>query len=344
MIEQINPMSCKGSSKLLKDALTSNEWIAEEKLDGIRFLMHITEDSIRFTSRGLSKETGLFVERTGNFPHLEKLDIKDLAYTVIDGEMKHKRWNESQSITGSDPENALKVQNEIGYIDYYAFDVIRYKNENVENKPFNERKLLLKSILERINSQYIKIVNFVEGNKKQEYFNTLVKNGGEGIILKRLDSTYQKNDWIKMKKEMTVDCIILDFEKPSEWYAKPGTTGSDGIFYPDGKHTKFYDNNWMGKIVLGLIHNGKLVEVARCSGINDKQREEFSLNKEKYICKVIEVEAQEFTVTYSLRNPRFLRLRDDKPIEECLLQKELEREGIILDENKVRYYKKEIRS
>ena len=132
MIEQINPMSCKGSSKLLKDALTSNEWIAEEKLDGIRFLMHITEDSIRFTSRGLSKETGLFVERTGNFPHLEKLDIKDLAYTVIDGEMKHKRWNESQSITGSDPENALKVQNEIGYIDYYAFDVIRYKNENVD--------------------------------------------------------------------------------------------------------------------------------------------------------------------------------------------------------------------
>ena len=336
MIEQIDPISCLGSKRWTEEALQSSDWIAEEKLDGIRFLMHITEDGIRFTSRGISVKTGLFVERTGNFPHLENLKLSDLAYTVIDGEMKHKNWNESQSITGSDPENAIQLQNKIGYIDYYVFDIIRYKGENIENKPFLERRDILRHLVKRMNCNYVKLVNHVVDNKKA-YFDSLVKAGGEGIILKKLDSTYQKNGWIKVKKEMTVDCVITGYEAAREWYAEPGEKGADGVLYPDGKHTKLFDKGWIGKLLIGIYHNGKLVEVARCSGITDSQREEFSNNKDNYLGKVVEIEAQEWTINYSLRNPRFLRLRNDKPANECLLEKELEREGLKLIESKVRY-------
>ena len=70
----------------------------------------------------------------------------------------------------------------------------------------------------------------------------------------------------------------------------------------------------------GAYDDGKLVEVGKCSGVTDEQRGIFAANPDAYLGKVIEIAGQEISSHGRIRFPRFVRFRDDKPVEECLLQ------------------------
>lgn len=117
--------------------------------------------------------------------------------------------------------------------------------------------------------------------------------------------------------------------------------------------TKFYAEDWIGAIRFGVwkevhlqyfidtygdsweqaldqltdegqvMENGKhhtmLVEVGKSSGMDEATRKLISENKEEYLGKVIEVEAQRIIDknTGSLQHPRFYRMREDKSSEQC---------------------------
>ena len=49
------------------------DWVVEPKLDGNRFMMHITPRAVRFDSRRRSDSDYAFSEKTGNFPHFQDL-------------------------------------------------------------------------------------------------------------------------------------------------------------------------------------------------------------------------------------------------------------------------------
>lgn len=64
---------------------------------------------------------------------------------------------------------------------------------------------------------------------------------------------------------------------------------------------------------------GRLVEVAKVSGMTDEERNQFTASPP--LGQVIEIAAQAWTGRGRLRHPRFKRMRPDKPAAECRLPK-----------------------
>ncbi len=122
------------------------------------------------------------------------------------------------------------------------------------------------------------------------------RNKLEGWILKEYD---YDNVWWKYKLEETVDLIVT------------------GIQSGRGKYT-----GQCGALICSLwnpirkIGEDQFIEVAKVSGMTDLERAAIS---HKDIGRVVEVRYQCIAAKGRLRHPRFVRWRDDKPANECLL-------------------------
>ena len=214
MLRQLKPDEARG--KLKEEYWDSPEWIAEEKYDGVRYLMHIGERN-RFTSRRKSVHDGLYVEKTLNFPHLSTLKFpKEFHDSVIDGEIiKGRDVYDVMRITGANPAQAILLQELEGYVSYVAWDILFFKGEDVRNKPLYIRKDLLCHILNEVESEHIDVSPICIEDKKNFFFKILSR-GGEGVILKNMDSIYGKKSWVKVKKVQTYDVIVVGFEEPKK--------------------------------------------------------------------------------------------------------------------------------
>lgn len=114
------------------------------------------------------------------------------------------------------------------------------------------------------------------------YYEYIVANGGEGVIIKDMKGKYEhkrSRGFLKIKKFYTRECILLGFTEPTKYY--------DGIFpdnkwdyweSPDGKKqitnlpandliskgykplTRFYFHNWVGNMQFGVIITQEEVE------------------------------------------------------------------------------------
>lgn len=324
-MEKFDFMLAKGAKRdILKELWKSPDWGAQEKFDGRRFALLDGE----FISRHESVKTNEKVIRTGNVPHLIK-EAKQVGRhferLILDGEIVHgKGFGSCGSAMGSGVENSLAWQKENGLVRFKVFDIVRSEtNLEIYKMPYVERHSLLKAMFKGL-AEYIEVPDLVvEVDKKKELYEKVIKRGGEGVILKKLDSIYEfkrSKNWIKVKKVKTYDVVIMGFEDAHEWYAEPGEEGADGFLYLDGKKTKYFEKGWIGAIVYGLWDKKKneVVKVGRCSGMDDEVREMLSNNRKKYVGTVIEIKANERMPTGGFRHPRFIRFRDDKSPHQCV--------------------------
>ena len=349
-LRQVKPMLA--TSGKTKDKWNNADWIAEEKLDGSRYICQITEEGNFFTSRRKSTETGRLVNKTENVPHLSNVDLKDFAGTILDGEMRHEDFSKTISVMGSNPDRAIEVQEENGYIDYFVFDIIQYLGKDVTDEPLFKRRILLKEVLNtiiaRAGHRHFRAVNDAESDKKQ-FYKEIVENGGEGVILKHLDGKYSEGsrsrNWIKVKKSVTEDVVITGATKPTIYYGGKNKstwdywidTNEGGVFIKDKDTTveeleindcrpitKHYYKGWIGSIKYGMYIDGELVELGQTSGINEKMKKKLSDGehgiKEEYLNTVMEIKAMEQMESGAFRHPTFVRLRPDKDPKECKLE------------------------
>lgn len=318
----------RAKDEQLEELWASEEWGAQEKYDGSRYALN--EGSL--ISRHTSVKTGQAVDKTANVPHLVeqlKLILGSTKGNVVDGEIVHSNgWGSSQSAMGSLPDRALEWQQENGFVKYKVFDIILLKGKEVWKYPYKDRHEILQEALDvkhlHLENKYIYVPKLVTKEKlKRELYAKILERGGEGVILKKMDSPYEfdrSKAWIKIKRVDTYDVVVCGYSDAKEWYAEPGTTGHDGILYKDGRKTKFFEKGLIGAIKFGLYDKktGKVVEVGQCSGMDDETREEISKNKDKCIGRVMEMMANERMPTGGFRHPRFLRWREDKAKEQCL--------------------------
>lgn len=303
----------KARAKLPKD-LEAENLIAEEKFDGSRYLLYIGHDPYDeewFGNTLLSRRKsvkksrlGMYVDKTGNVPHITEHKFKGLEGTVLDGEVTipGQPFYTLNGIMNSLPAEAIRKQMTAGKVVFHVFDILQFRRQDLTGMPLHDRQDLLGMFFGRMSSAMSKWIRHVTARSEcfQEYFDFIVRAGGEGLIIKDLEAVYGKG-WSKMKKAHDTTCVVMGYKR--------GT----------GKYV-----GMMGALQLGVYFEGELIEVGFASGMDDALRQEISDNLDKYRGMVVDVYAQELTPgdpVGRLRHPTFRRFRDDVERETVTLAK-----------------------
>ncbi|HSS98814.1 MAG TPA: non-homologous end-joining DNA ligase, partial [Terriglobales bacterium] len=210
---------------------------------------------------------------------------------------------------------------------YYAFDLIYFDGHDLRRLPLEQRKQALATLV--VPEGPMRISDHFD--KGKALFAAAKQQGLEGILAKKRDSCYEEKrtrEWLKIKITDTIDCLIGGYTEPE------GT------------------RQYFGSIVLGMYNKkGQLIHVGQAgTGFTHatlkehwKKLEKLKTNhnpfhghvetlRKVYWVKpelVAEIKFTEWTHESAdggmkLRAPVFLRLRDDKKPEECILEREIE--------------------
>lgn len=291
--KQIKPAGCgkRDFRENLEIYVRTPCW-AEEKFDGARYLAHVHEDITYFTGRRISVVTDMFVDKTYNVPHLyTAMTIPDLVDTILDGEITVSGGmvNSVTKIMGCTAENAIARQEATGWVNYIMFDMLFYRGQDIRTWKQEARRTLLAKIYKRYFRDHpnIHLSESVHAPAIIDLYQEIMTKGGEGIVIKDMDSPYGKG-WTKVKKVLEDSVIIVGF-----------TSGK-------GKYT-----NQIGAIRFGQYVDKELIEYGQCSGMDDATRDKLTKSQDEMIGRVFDIKFQERFESGKFREPRFLRFRND---------------------------------
>ena len=272
----------------LNSLLLSEDYAAEEKIDGCHYLM--------FGCRFFSTEG---VEKTDNYPHLRDFFMsQQFPNLILDGEINYpgKTSQYVTRATGAGADNSVAFQEENGFVHYTLWDILRTpKGTWLLNKPYHERRSILEQYYNRFIKgssleEYIKLVDRRTSGKK-EFYEEIIASGREGVVLKQLDSPYFMNTkkkwvWMKIKQKDTADLFIVGYDD-------------------------------LGALRLGAYVNGKVELVCTCSGMNEDIRRMLSEHKDANLNRVVKISYMEKTERGVPRHPRFEGFHESKLANEC---------------------------
>lgn len=328
----------KARGKLREEMWSSPEWTAEEKLDGERRIAQFCGPVVRFTGTP-SKVFGKPVEKTAQIPHLSDLWPKDLAVnegqigtyrttppyfmdgTVLDGELiatEGMKLEGGQSkyvtaIANSKPAEAIRKQIEQGWLRYRVFDCLFWRGLDIRHLSLIDRRARATKAVKEWNNPWVQMVDWSAA--RRAFLDTIIKRGGEGVVLKHNDHRYGEHlGWVKVKAEATYDCVIIGYKD-----AKATSKKTDGKV----SATKYAEKGLIGALIIGQALRGQSPRphfrlVGTISGMDDGLRARFTKDKEKYLGAVVEIKANGREPTGRFRHPRFVRLRTDKRAIDCI--------------------------
>lgn len=335
-LTQIAPMlACdlRDLSPASQESIWSNPaYIAEEKFNGIRGLLHIGKKENRISTRVRSKRTGLYSEKSDHFPHLRDLPLDSLGDTILDGELLLNQFRAATgepfncgtltfttALCNASPEKALFLQQEKGFASFQAFDVIRYKGQSLETQPFWKRRLVLESLFDEMAAKRIALnsLNMVTqvAEDKHDFYEAVLSSGGEGVMLKHKNGLYwhtgRSKDMLKAKRFLTVDGFIIG--------ATAGERGNAGL---------------VGSLLIGAydLCTDRVREIAGVQpydlslGPHSNLRREMTVLKDGrpqlapgLLNRVVELEAFCWNGGWKLVHAKILRFRDDKTPDDCVV-------------------------
>lgn len=289
--------------------------VAETKLDGHRFKLHIGPSGNRFDSRRPSVDGGLFVEKSDNVPHLRDFAMPELAGTVLDGELTAGK--DSNSVAHALGSHA--TPDEKAAIRYVVFDILMFKGQDVRDRTDKVRRELIELCFEKTqlgkspNIELMPRAKTMTPEQKKQVLLDVLAADGEGIMIKDLTKPYGKG-WSKVKRSARYDVIIVGYDPPEQFSTKKGDA--------EPTETKYFKMGWIGAVNFGQYRDGKIVHYGRASGMTDEVRKDISENQDKYIGRPFEIAADVRFPSGKFRHPRFIRWRDDKPASECIYRED----------------------
>lgn len=296
MPELVKPML----SKLLDQPFDNKDWIFEIKFDGYRIISYLAGKEIKLLSRkGLLYNANFFAIVN---------DLEKIKYQAIfDGE-----------IVALDKEGRSDfallqdyIKNRRGQIFYQVFDIIYLEGHNLSQLPLAKRKEILKKIIP--SNLLIKYTDDIEG-RGIAFLNQAKKIGLEGIMAKNKKSPYQAGTrspaWLKIKIGKYQEAVVCGFTAPRE------------------------SRRFFGALILGVYENNQLIYIGHTgTGFSDSSIKESFVKMQPFITNrspfkvepktnenatwlkpelVCEVRYASWTADGFLRQPVFLRWRDDK--------------------------------
>jgi bifunctional non-homologous end joining protein LigD len=246
--------------EMLEKLLADDAMIAQQKLDGVRVLVHVGE-------------TMIATNRAGQATEMARDVIAGLAHlphgTIVDGEVVGET--------------------------YWLFDVLSVGSEDISKLGYVDRWDRLDGDIEPGLAGSISVLPYARGLEKRKLLESLRKSKAEGIVFKRKDAPYT-----------------------------PGRPSSGG---PHLKH-KFVKSADVvvvenaGNAYRMIVHDarGKSLDVGRVfAGTTNASRKDLDDRLARGETPVCEVKYLYATNDDQLYQPVFVRIRDDKDPDACLL-------------------------
>jgi len=196
-------------------------------------------------------------------------------------------------------DRATKARNRNGFHGMYMFDLIQYGDQDMRSFCYRLRRQKLEEVAKEIMFYTMHAPGLFNLVPSFDSFflarhQHLIANGAEGSVLKHLEAGYRPgktDDMVRCKQWLTDDFVLMEVGE---------TDGGDltGVW--------------------GQYHNGELIYVMRAQprGCMD------ILTDNNCGTLVAEFKGRDRQSSGTLRSAQFVRVRDDKPKEECVLQNE----------------------
>lgn len=309
-------------------------YIHEIKFDGYRVQPHIKDGVVKiFTRHGH--------DWSEKFPMLIKaisdLQIKNAIFdgeAVVQDKTGRTKFGLLQDALSRKDDSNIKL---------FLFDCLYLNGEDLRDLPLKERKEKLKTILP---SRH-KIVRYTADVmlEAESFFELTCKHNLEGIVSKNAEAPYRKGrgrDWCKTRCEKRQELVIGGYT------TEKGSRGAElgalllGVY--DRKKFRY-----VGKVGTGF-NRQSLKELKEKVKKFEQARSAFDLKspkgKEIHWLRpklVAEVSFTEWTMDKALRHPVFVGLREDKPVKDVVMEKEihLPDTGVILTHPDKVLFKKE---
>ncbi len=291
------------------------DWIFELKLDGYRLLAELGGRGPRLFSRNGNDLSLCFPEVSRAVAGLPASRfVLDGEVVALDesGRPNFQRLQVRAKLTRGLDIRRAAVENPVTF---FAFDLLAFEDFDLRPLPLTVRKGLLRKLLPP--AGLIRFLDHFEGEGEVLY-SQVQKFGLEGIIAKRGDSTYRSGrsaSWLKIRTRKSDDFVVVGFSTPKG--ARTGFGALQLAQYVDGSliysgraGTGFTDGQLAeARVTLDELRRGD----PACGGPVPKEKG-ITWTEPRLVC---EVEFTEWTEEGLLRQPVFLRFREDKRPEEC---------------------------
>ena len=305
MPHNVNPML----AVLIKKPFDNPDWIFEVKWDGYRAVAEIHDGELSLYSRNQIPFNKRYSPITESLRAFRFEAVLDGEIVVVDDQGRP----DFQML-----QNFRKSGG--GHLLYYVFDLLFFQGHDLTKLPLVKRKELLKKILP--SSAHIKFSDHIEKDGVA-FFKAVKEKGMEGIVAKHSQSAYLKGrrsrEWLKVKMRRTQEGVIAGFTEP-----KGG-------------------RKYFGALVLGVYEGDELIYIGHSGGgFGAKNLEELREKMDRLVRKkcpfkaapktnsavtwlkpelVCEVAFSDWTEDGLMRQPVFLRMREDKTARDVVREK-----------------------
>jgi bifunctional non-homologous end joining protein LigD len=201
---------------------------------------------------------------------------------------------------------------------YFAFDLLALEEFDLRPLPLLERKALLARVLPQVGP--LRYADHVE-EAGEALYAEVRRRGLEGLIAKKADAPYRAGrtaEWLKLRSDREEDFVVVGYTLPKGSRAGLGALhlgaydDAGRLVYAGRAGSGFTDPQL--RAVAAELAATRVAEPP-CAGAVPKGKDHVWVRPER----VATVRYSESTDAGQLRQPVFVRLRDDKPPEECRL-------------------------
>jgi DNA ligase 1 len=295
-----------------------SRWQAEWKWDGIRAQIIRRAGDVFIWSRG----EDLITEQ---FPEFGPVFLSLPDGLVLDGEIlcwaddRPLNFNYLQKRLGRKRVTQKVMQD--NPVHFIAYDLLEHEGVDLRDKPLSQRRQLLTATVSQLDSSRVSLsrtVPFASLEELRSQRDQSREQGAEGLVLKALDSPYlvgrKRGYWWKYKVDpMSLDAVLI--------YAQAGSGKRANLF------TDYTFALWQGEELVPFakaysgLDNREIEELDRW--IRTHTMEKFGPVRSVEPIHVFEIgfegisQSKRHKSGISVRFPRILRWRKDKPAQEA---------------------------
>ncbi len=303
--QKLEPMQ----AHLAKAPLNDPAWTFEPKLDGYRVLAFVDHERVQLRSRG-----GLDLTRA--FPEIAReLALQAPLPMILDGELIALHEGRP-SFNALQNRAQLKTPTEVAIGErevpcmYYCFDILHAAGRNLRKSPYTDRRRYLAQCL--LATSHVQQMHADDNGAA--LYRAALQAGFEGVVAKKKSSAYhpgrRSQEWLKTKASQSEDFVVGGYTAGEG--SRRGSFGAlvlgewrDGKLYPVGHVGSGFDDKTLAAVLRELA---PLATRKRPFAVEPQLNASVTWVKPQ---RVAEVQFSCWTPARQLREPVFLRLRDD---------------------------------